>query len=88
MNAGTSHRSQSQSRRLQPLSTIRASRTMGSTASTTASGRLDRRSMGISGSPERNLEEKILALPSLPNRMARLSKTHRPSTVTGAGQLV
>jgi hypothetical protein len=49
---------------------------------------LDRRSMGISGSPERNLEEKILALPSLPNRMARLSKTHRPSTVTGAGQLV
>lgn len=34
------------------------------------------------------LEEKIFALPSLPNRMARLSKTHRPSTVTGAGQLV
>ena len=64
-----------------------AARTIGSTASTTASGRLDRRSMGISGSPERNLEEKILALPSLPNRMARLSKTHRPSTVTGTGQL-
>ncbi len=44
--------------------------------------------MGISGSPERNLEEKILAFPSLPNKITRLSNTHRPSTVTGAGQLV
>ena len=40
-----------------------------------------------SGPPAAIWEEKILALPSLPNRMARLSKTHRPSTVTGTGQL-
>ena len=66
---------------------IRASRTMGSTASTTAMGTLERRASWASGSPARSSEEKILALPSLPKRMARLSKTHRPSTVTGAGQL-
>ena len=36
---------------------------------------------------EKKLEEKNFALLSLPNRMARLSKTHRPSTVTGARQL-
>ncbi len=87
--AGTSHRSQSQSRLQQQLSTMRASSTMGSTASTTAMGVVGpAASSGISGSPARISEEKILALPSLPNRMARLSKTHRPSTVTGAGQLI
>ena len=32
-------------------------------------------------------EEKILAFPSLPKRITRLSNTHNPSTVTGAGQL-
>ena len=60
---------------------------MGSTASTTAMGLLARCIIWGSGPPAAIWEEKILALPSLPNRMARLSKTHRPSTVTGAGQL-
>ena len=56
---------------------------MGSTASTTAMGVLDRCIIWGSGSPARISEEKILAFPSLPNRMARLSNTARPHTSMG-----
>ena len=58
-------------------------RTMGSTASTTAIGRLLRFIICTSGSPTRILEEKILALPSLPKRSTRLSKTASPLISAG-----
>ena len=62
---------------------MRASSTMGSTASTTAMGVLDRCIIWGSGSPARISEEKILAFPSLPNRMTFLLKTDTPLTITG-----
>ena len=61
-------------------SATRVSSTMGSTASTTAMGRLVRMRPGTSSSSNTVSEENILAFPSLPNRIARLSNTHRPST--------
>ena len=82
---GISQMSQSQHRFWQQ-STSLASRTMGSTASTTAMGRLLRSIICRSRASMRTWEEKILALPSLPKRMTRLSKTHRPSISTGRGQ--
>ena len=84
MKAGISVRPHSQHRGLQPSST-RVSSTMGSTASTTAVGRLVRIRPGISSSSMTVSEEKILALPSLPNRMQRLSNTHRPSAPAHRG---
>ena len=60
-------------------SATRVSSTMGSTASTTATGRFVRTRPGTSNSSNTVSEEKILALPSLPNRMQRLSNTHSPS---------
>ena len=62
-------------------STILVSRTMGSTASTTAVGNPVWGTM-LSGVVS---EEKLLALPSLPKRMQRLSNTHRPSTSVDRG---
>ena len=82
MQLGISQMSQSQ-QRLSQHSTSLASSTMGSTASTTATGILLCSRSWRSMPSTRTLEEKILALPSLPKRMMRLSKTHRPSTSTG-----
>ena len=82
---GISHRLHSQ-QRMSQHSTSLASSTMGSTASTTATGRLLCSSICRSRPSARYWEEKIFAPPSLPKRITRLSKTHRPSTSTGRGQ--
>ena len=58
-------------------------RTMGSTASTTASGRLLRPMPWQSPASGRKREVKILALPSLPKRSTRLSKTASPLISAG-----
>ena len=58
-------------------------RMMGSTDSTTAVGRLRVGRFCTSRAFSWPREEKTLALPSLPNRMTRLSKTARPLISTG-----
>ena len=57
-------------------------RIRGSTASTTATGAVVLGRRWLSG-PHPAWEEKILAFPSLPNRMTRLSNTASPVTSTG-----
>ena len=78
---GSSVSSQSQGRHSHTSTSFMLS-TMGSTASTTAVGRLAR-SADSSSPPCRASEVNTLALPSLPNRITRLSNTHKPQTSTG-----
>ena len=61
----------------------RMDRMMGSTEFTTAMGRLVLIRFCSSRSSTRLLEENTFALPSLPNRMARLSNTASPQMDTG-----
>ena len=81
MASGTSARDASlQQGRSQTLQSF-MDRMMGSTASTTAVGRLVSSSMLFcSRSVQVVSEVKTLAAPSLPNRMERLSKTASPVT--------
>ena len=58
-------------------------RMMGSTDSTTAVGLLRPGRAWRSSAPLAAWEENTFALPSLPNRMTRLSNTARPVTSTG-----
>ena len=87
MQAGTSASCSPQSQgRHSHTSTSFRFRMMGSTASTTAAGMLLR--MGQMAPSELlagDWDEKTLAVPSLPKRMARLSKTARPLISAGRG---
>ena len=79
---GSSVSSQSQGRHSHTSTSFMLS-TIGSTASTTAVGRLVRPGCWSSSPSGRRPEENTLAAPSLPNRITRLSNTHRPHTSTG-----
>ena len=84
MPAGMSPASQQQSQEGPSQgSTSLMPRISGSTAFTTAVGRLVRIRFWASSSPQAMLEENTLAEPSLPKRMARLSNTARPLMDTG-----
>ena len=82
MHGGISVSSQSQGRHSQTATSFILS-TMGSTASTTAVGRLVLPMFCSSIPSNATSEENTLAVPSLPKRITRLSKTHRPQTSTG-----